>query len=146
MDPVLRRVEAAVVRPLRRAVLRPGSPDEELVYAGDDDPDAGHVAAYIGDEVAGIASVTRQPYDGVATAWRLRGMATAPAARGTGLGALLLAACVDHVAEHGGTLLWCNARTPALGFYERFGFEAAGEEFDIPGIGPHYVMRRTVDP
>lgn len=144
MEPALRRVTAADVRPVRRSVLRPGAGDDELAYPGDDDPAAGHFGAYLGGEPAGIASVFPQEYDGVPTAWRLRGMATTPAARGTGLGGLLLEACVDHVREAGGTLLWCNARTPARGFYERYGFEVVGEEFEITDIGPHYVMRRAV--
>jgi predicted GNAT family N-acyltransferase len=36
--------------------------------------------------------------------------------------------------------VWCNARTPARGFYERAGFAAVGEEFALPDIGPHFLM------
>jgi predicted GNAT family N-acyltransferase len=67
-------------------------------------------------------------------------MATLPSQRGRGLGAELLASCLTHAREHGGRRVWCNARTPVLGFYERFGFAADGEEFDIPDLGPHVVM------
>lgn len=129
---------------MRREILRPGASDTELAYPGDDAVDAGHFGAYLAHTLVGIASVSPQPHRDVDTAWRLRGMATASTVRGTGVGALLLAACIDHVVAHGGTLLWCNARTPARGFYERFGFEAEGEEFEIPGIGPHYLMRRPI--
>ena len=37
-------------------------------------------------------------------------------------------------------MVWCNARTPARGFYERYGFVAEGEEFELPDIGPHFRM------
>jgi predicted GNAT family N-acyltransferase len=40
--------------------------------------------------------------------------------------------------------VWCNARTPALRLYERAGFERESGEFEIPGIGPHFVMARRV--
>ena len=37
--------------------------------------------------------------------------------------------------------LWCNARLHAVGFYERQGWKVEGDEFDVPDIGPHFVMR-----
>ena len=49
-----------------------------------------------------------------ADGWRIRGMATRPDLRGRGLGGLVLDALVDHIAGHGGGLLWCNARVTAL--------------------------------
>jgi GNAT superfamily N-acetyltransferase len=73
-------------------------------------------------------------------AWRLRGMATSDAARGTGLGRLVLEGCFAAVRDGSGRFLWCNARLVAVPFYRRLGLAAVGPEFDIPGIGPHYVM------
>jgi GNAT superfamily N-acetyltransferase len=129
-------------------VLRPGQPLHELFFAGDDDPLAGHYGAFVGDDLTGIASVCPEaapagalPF-AVAQPWRLRGMATLPHARGLGLGRALVDACLHHVARHGGDVLWCNARTPAAGFYLKMGFAVSGEEFEIPGIGPHFVMWR----
>ena len=40
----------------------------------------------------------------------------------------------------GATRVWCNARMPARSLYERAGFKAISEEFDLPPIGPHLVM------
>lgn len=91
-----------------------------------------------------MASVYREDRPGgPAGGWRLRGMATAADVRGTGFGAALLAACIEHVAASGGGELWCNARQVAIGFYRRAGFEVVSDEFDIPRIGPHVVMART---
>jgi hypothetical protein len=42
--------------------------------------------------------------------------------------------------------VWCNARTPARGFYERAGFAVEGEEFELPEIGPHVLMTLALDP
>lgn len=141
----IERVTAADVRPLRSRVLRPGVPPERLVYDGDEAPGALHVAARDAERVIhGIASLCREPAPGRpgVSAWRLRGMATTPEVRGTGVGRRLLQACFRHVRADGGGLLWCNARVVALGFYDRLGLAREGEEFDIPGIGPHYVMSR----
>jgi len=51
---------------------------------------------------------------------------------------------VQHVADHGGGLLWCNARSPAVAFYRRAGFETRGDEWVDPEIGPHVAMERAV--
>jgi hypothetical protein len=41
-------------------------------------------------------------------------------------------------------LIWCNARTSAVGFYSKLSWEIAGAEFDIPDVGPHFRMWRRV--
>ena len=66
--------------------------------------------------------------------------------RAGGSATVVLDASVAHVAAEGGGELWCNARVPALGFYQRCGFEVEGDEFEIDGIGPHVVVTRTVGP
>jgi predicted GNAT family N-acyltransferase len=143
------RVDAEVVRPLRQRVLRPHQTVAEQVFAGDDDPRAAHFAAFDdAGQVIGIASITPEPHpdgDGGPGDFRVRGMATDPErGRGTGVGGAVLLACLDHARANGATRVWCNARTPARGFYEHYGFVAEGEEFTLPDIGPHYVMSRPV--
>ena len=75
----------------------------------------------------------------------VRGMATRPDARRRGLGGMVLEALLDHVAAHGGGLVWCNARVAAQRLYQRAGFVVRGPQFDLPDIGPHHHMWRTVD-
>jgi GNAT superfamily N-acetyltransferase len=135
---------AAEVRPLRRRVLRPHQAESELVYPGDDARDTLHAGIRADGALVGIATIAREPMPGcdAPDAWRVRGMATAPDARGQGHGAVLLEACLAHAAAHGGRLAWCNARTPAAGFYARHGFAVRGEEFVLPDIGPHLLMWR----
>ena len=162
---MVRPVTAAAVRPLRHALLRPETPPEALVYPGDDSPDALHVGAFAPDDagtdarderLVGIATVVPTPPPdrlrghvpdeafGPGAAFRLRGMATGEAARGTGLGRSLLEACVAHVRARGGQVLWCDARLGAVGFYRRMGLGAWGDEYDVPGAGRHVLMWRRV--
>ena len=142
------RVPVEVTLPLRQRVLRPHETLDQLRLAGDDDPDTGHFAAIDGGgTVIGTASVRREapPWAPEETgAWRLRGMATAEGHRSRGVGARVLQAVIDHVSGHGGGLLWCNARLPAVAFYRRAGFETRGEPWDEPHIGPHVAMTRAV--
>jgi GNAT superfamily N-acetyltransferase len=132
------------VRELRHRLLRPHQAPEALVYGGDDAWDSLHIGAYIDRDLIGIASIVREPppWGSDERAWRIRGMATMPEVRG--YGAALLERCLEHASEHGGTLVWCNARVDAVGFYRRLGFEAQGEPFDVPPIGPHLLMTRPL--
>ena len=75
-------------------------------------------------------------------AWRIRGMATAPHARGNGAGTAVLEALLEHAIAHGALRIWCNVRPPARSLYERAGFEVTSGEFELPQIGPHVVMER----
>jgi GNAT superfamily N-acetyltransferase len=144
----VRPITAEETRPLRHAVLRPGQSFEQTVYSRDDHPETLHLGAFEGDRLVAIASLYREarPHRPTRAAWRLRGMATDAERQGRGLATVVLDASVAHVAAAGGGELWCNARVPALGFYQRCGFEVDGDEFEIDGIGPHVVVTRMVEP
>ncbi len=139
-------VDAETIRPIRHAVLRPGRPYEETRFALDELDDAYHAGAFREERLVGIISLYPESRDGSLRQgdWRIRGMAVLPEEQGKGLGARLLEAAVEHARSHGARSVWCNARTSALGFYERAGFSVEGDEFDIPGIGPHYVLKRSL--
>jgi len=141
----VREVAGWQVLALRQAVLRPGRALEEAMFDGDDNPNTLHLAAFKGERIVGVASLFRCvfPFER-ALSWQLRGMAVAPEHQHQGIGCALLEACVQQVAQGGGGLLWCNARTSAAGFYGANGFAIRDEEFEIPDVGPHFVMARGV--
>lgn len=109
-------------------------------------PATAHFAALAGERVLSVGSVMADahPRDPEANDWRVRGMATVPEQRGQGLGARVLAALEAHAREEGGGRVWCNARIGARSFYERAGWAVEGEEYEIPGIGPHLLMARPL--
>jgi GNAT superfamily N-acetyltransferase len=129
------RVPLAQTRALRRAVLRPHEPREALL--AHEPPGAVAFGVHEGGEL--IAVGLAGP-DGTPGGWRVRGMATAPQARGRGAGAAVLDALVAHALANGARRVWCNARTPARSLYERAGFLVVSGEFELPQIGPHLVM------
>lgn len=137
------RVEASVTRALRNVVLRPGFPIDG-VYWPDIESGLAVTFAVLDDDDTPLTTVTVMPaacpWRDDEPAWQLRGMATAEAARGRGVGRLALDAAVDHVREHHAVLLWCNARDVALLFYERAGFVVAGDGFDSEHGIPHHPM------
>ena len=145
-DPVAdrpREVDVAIVRALRASILRPGQPPERLHYPGDEEPDTLHAAVLDASGAAlGVASVMLDPFPPrpSPTDWRIRGTAVQIDARRRGIGASLLERCERHARDRGGQLLWCNARVPARTLYERGGLHVVGDVFEIPDIGPHYLM------
>ncbi|MGH8995739.1 MAG: GNAT family N-acetyltransferase, partial [Acidimicrobiales bacterium] len=111
-----RIVDVAQVRPVRMEVLRPGQPPEASVMPKDDHPLAHHVAVSVDGEVVSVGTIMPDspPWDADrADAWRIRGMATRAGFRGRQLGGAVLADLVAWAADHGGTLVWCNARVGA---------------------------------
>jgi GNAT superfamily N-acetyltransferase len=146
MDLRIRMATVDDIVPLRHAVLRLGLPREEAIFAGDADPSARHAAAWIGKDVVGCATFHRSIWEDQ-PAWQLRGMAVSTELRGKGVGQAVLAFLEERVmAESPIRLFWCNARTPAAGFYRRLGWRIVSDIFEIPTAGPHYRMVKVVEP
>ncbi|MFF7200949.1 GNAT family N-acetyltransferase [Streptomyces sp. NPDC008141] len=70
-------------------------------------------------------------------------LAVTPGARGLGVGVALVHAIEDAARELGLVAVDLHSQTHALGFYERLGYAAYGEEFWDAGIG-HRAMRRPL--
>jgi ribosomal protein S18 acetylase RimI-like enzyme len=69
-------------------------------------------------------------------------MAVSPALQGRGVGSRLVTWALDHARSLAAyEIVWCNARTPAVNFYSRLGFERVADEF-VTEWGPHYLMFR----
>jgi GNAT superfamily N-acetyltransferase len=149
MSLVIRRAKVHEIFPLRHAVLRPGRPVSYSVYS--EEEGAVHVGAWDDDMLVGCATVFPEPWPGngwlaaVDDAWRLRGMAVDPSMQGTGVGRLVLVEGAVAAREGGASVLWANARTSALGFYERMGWKIIGEEYVASDSGvPHFPMALTL--
>jgi GNAT superfamily N-acetyltransferase len=142
MHVTVRPIRPEETHVLRQRILRAHQALAEMEYPGDRDAQTVHFGAFDGERLVGIASIYHEAWkdDPQPGDWRLRGMAVDEAARGGGVGAKLLEACARHIADHGGKRLWCNARTPACAFYERFGLSRRGPIWDEGAIGPHVVM------
>lgn len=130
------------VLPLRSKMLRNGADLKECVFPTDDVQGVFHLAYEANDgTIATVATFFPQNFDGRdGLGFQLRGMATDQAFFGKGYGANLIKYAVDYLKTAKADYIWCNARTSAVDFYKKQGFQTVFEEFDIPGVGPHYVM------
>lgn len=138
----VRAIAASETWALRQAILRPHQSIAEMAFPGDDAPLTRHFGAFGEAGLVGIASVYREdlPERPGLAGWRLRAMAVKPEGRMRGTGASLVGACLECARSSGGKILWCNARENAMGFYSALGFECVRGPFDIPGIGPHFLL------
>jgi hypothetical protein len=149
IDYSVQRVPIQRTYALRKAVLRPYlAADEPYLCPDDHLPETIALGAITAeDSVIGVARMTPEapPFDSPHEhSWRLRGMAASPEVRNMGVGSALLEGLIAHVAGCGGGVLWCNARVPARGLYERGGMQQWGEVWEEPNIGPHIVMWRNI--
>ncbi|MFQ5518135.1 MAG: GNAT family N-acetyltransferase [Acidimicrobiia bacterium] len=126
---------------LRREVLRPHQPVEEMDWPRDSATDALHVAAEVEGRPVAVASIVPEGPRGETEGWwRVRGMATRAEYRNRGLGGRLLSELLAHTTARGGGTVWCNARIGAVSLYERHGFRLVSDVFELADIGPHVRM------
>lgn len=139
---MIKFVPLEVVLPLRSKMLRNGAELETCILPTDSIEGVFHLAYYADDkEVASVATFFPQQMDGKAgAAYQLRGMATDSQFFGKGYGAALLKYAVSYIKNAKAEYIWCNARSSAVDFYQKQGFQIVSEEFEIAGIGPHYIM------
>src|SRR5690606_3258864 len=76
--------------------------------------------------------------------YQIRAMAVSPHCRGQGLGKLLLVGVEHFLASRGTALVWANARSEAVGFYQQQGYRVVSDEFVIADVGPHYLVSKSL--
>ena len=136
--PEVVEITAEETHPLRLSVLRFDTPTKVVEFAEDTWPGVVHLALRVDGELVAVSSWVPRPHEGLA-AVQLRGMATARAIQGQGLGGVLLEAGCARMAARGDTHVWANARDAALAFYLRHGFEVVGDGFvDAATQLPHH--------
>ena len=139
-------VAAKDIRPLRNLVLRPNLPIETTYYDLDNDIETFHLASIMDNTIISIGTfypendIELQTKNG----YRLRGMATHPKFRRKSAATKLIKKSFVLLKEKKCDVLWCNARLVAVEFYKSLGFKITGKIFDIPSIGPHYKMYKSV--
>lgn len=138
----VREIPLEATYPLRMKILRPGGDLAERYFDQDRLADVFHLGVFAGNTCISIGSFYPEGHAELPanTPFRLRGMATDTAYQGSGAGTLLLRHALQRLEQSGADLLWCNARIKAVPFYERLGLHSKGELFEVPRIGPHYLM------
>ncbi|MEX6687350.1 GNAT family N-acetyltransferase [Danxiaibacter flavus] len=111
---------------LRREVMYP-----ELSIDGvklPDDESGNHLGLYDGDDLVSVVSVFVTNNE-----LQFRKFATRAAMQNKGYGTTLLKYVMDVADQMQCIKVWCNARTSATKFYEKFGMKATGDTWLAKG-------------
>jgi predicted GNAT family N-acyltransferase len=144
---LIQKITAEETYPVRQEVLRPGRPLKECFFEGDLEEDTIHLGYFNDENLIAVATyVARKnalfdtPYQ-----YQLRGMAVLHAYREKKLGQKLLLEGEKLLKKKNPSiLLWFNAREPAVGFYEKYGYKTTGPAFMIPNVCMHIVMYKNL--
>tara|TARA_Y100000588_G_scaffold370312_2_gene440288 strand:+ start:398 stop:850 length:453 start_codon:yes stop_codon:yes gene_type:complete len=132
-------VPPADLAEVRRASLYPfKSASRQLDDEMTANPDTIFAGAFRKNKPIGCIAVL--PETGYDCEWRIRWFGVLTAERGQGIGTKLVRV-VQQEAVNNCVSIWAEVRIKAIPVYERLGFEALGDFFDLPKIGVHRVMR-----
>ncbi len=140
------RITATETYPVRHPVLRAGKPLKTCAFTGDDVSTTIHLGLFDKKRLIGVLSLMKISNDLFfqTSQYQLRGMAILKSYQGKGLGNLLINESEHILTNKNIDLVWCNARIIAVNFYIRNGYKVIGAPFEIPEIGKHYVMHKTL--
>ncbi len=129
---------------LRHDVLIVHTDRDSPYFEGDEEETTMHFGAFEEKEIIACLTFLQRPWDHE-PAWQLRGMATRPRWRGWGIGRELLIYAEETIRMRSDIIrLWCDARIPAVAFYEKQGWRVMSERFEIKGVGPHVKMSKLL--
>ncbi|MDO3387494.1 GNAT family N-acetyltransferase [Gilvimarinus sp. SDUM040013] len=118
--------------PIRHRVLWPDKPVSFCEVEGDDD--AIHYGAFTDGQLVCVASVYLEGSEA-----RLRKFATLPEFQRRGIGSQVIEHAIAKLRHLNVRYFWCDARTSAQGFYQRFGLAVEGPKFEKSGVS-YYKM------
>jgi GNAT superfamily N-acetyltransferase len=98
------------------------------------------IAAFEEDQMLGCCMLLEDSKPGVV---KLRQMAVLNDLQGKGIGKALIQFAENLARDRGYKTLTMHARKNALGFYEKMGYRAVGDEFTEVTL-PHYVMEKNL--
>ena len=121
---------------LRQQVLYPAQKLYEMEL--DEDNDGIHFGAFTEDKLVGIISLFQQ-----GTSFQFRKLAVLPEFQKMGIGNQLLNRVEEFASSEGGTIIWCNARVSAIGFYIKAGYSHTGKLFSKNGFD-YEILEKSI--
>jgi ribosomal protein S18 acetylase RimI-like enzyme len=145
-DISIKRIKALETYPVRHPVLRKGRPIDTCKMEADDLETTFHFGLFYNSNLVGVATfmIDKDLQFTEEKQYRLRGMAVLKAYQGYHFGKQLLQFGEHYLKTNNVERIWFNARINAVNFYKNNGYKTYGAIFDIPDIGPHYIMSKTL--
>ena len=146
MAAIIKEISALETFSVRHPVLRAQRPLESCRFEGDDLETTKHFGFFSDGNLVGVVSVFENKSDKFHEKhqFQLRGMAVLSSEQGKGFGEKLLEFAEDYVKKENGDLIWFNARSMAVRFYEKAGYAVMGSAFEITDVGTHFMMYKKL--
>ncbi|HEX8019469.1 GNAT family N-acetyltransferase [Mucilaginibacter sp.] len=122
---------------LRQRILYPESKLHEMEM--EEDNQGYHFAAFKDNYIVAVVSLFNKGND-----WQFRKFAVDDSVQKMGIGKAMLEHITDFALTNGGTLLWCNARVSAIGFYLKHGFTHTGRLFTKNGFDYEILEKQLI--
>ena len=138
----IQKINSTETYPVRHIVLRAGKPIESCQFDGDELVSTHHFGYYLNKQIIGVISLfeIENEHFIAQKSFQLRGMAVLTSFQKQGIGEALVSEAEKFCTTQKADLIWFNARTSAVGFYKKMGYEIVGTEFEIKEVGPHFLM------
>ena len=143
---LIKEISAKETFIVRHPVLRKGKPIETCAFEGDDLKTTHHFGLFNDLNLIGIISLFLKTNTIFAENLQaqIRGMGILESHQKKGFGEALVKHCEKYCISNQFDLIWFNARTAAVGFYKKMGYEIKGKSFEIPEVGEHYLMYKKL--
>lgn len=141
---MIKEITTTVTFLVRLPVLRAGKTIESCRFDGDNLETTKHFGYFINKKLVGVVSIykiSNKIYPEF-NQYQLRGMAILNEYQNKGFGEKLVIYCENYAIQNQNKLIWFNARTSAVKFYEKLGYSKSGKSFEIPEIGEHFLMNK----
>lgn len=112
---------------LRQEVLYPAQKLYEMEL--EEDQEGVHFGAFTDDKLVGIISLFQTD-----KSFQFRKLAVSSDYQKMGIGNALLQRVEEFAKSENGTVIWCNARVSAIGFYMKAGYAHTGKLFSKNGF------------
>lgn len=132
---IIKNVPLQTIWEIRKEVMYPSFSLEEVKLI--DDELGQHFGVYLNDEVLSIISIFIKNKE-----LQFRKFATLEMHQRKGYGKQLLQYVFELAQDDNCNSIWCNARTTALGLYEKFGMKSFGETWIQDG---HEFIKMKID-
>jgi len=142
----IKQIKFEETYPIRQIVLRPNRALETCFFQGDGLETTVHFGLFYKNELAGIISLfeNSNPFFLDENQYQIRGMAVLPEYQKFGFGKKLVEHSEVFLSNQKTNVIWFNAREVAVGFYTKQGYNLKGNAFDIPDVGVHYIMYKSL--
>ena len=143
---IVKQIQAKDCYQIRQQILWQHKNIDDCGIDIDEQEGAFHLGGFLNDKLVCIGSFFKQKNTQFSekNQYRLRAMATLASAQKHGVAKALLNFAFEKLINLNQEILWCDARLVAIGFYEKIGFTKQGEMYEIPLIGHHFLMCKSL--